>query len=321
MNLAELKQKLINNNLDSLYIFFGEEIGIMDKYIESIKKKSNKHIIRIESLKELLLKLNMKSLLNSENIYILKEDKNLLKNEELINKLQDLILKSSGAHIVILVYSKLDKRGKFYRKTKDFSIEFEKLNTNQLINYVLKELGLRREYSEELIEYCDNNYNRLMFEIDKLKCLAKAYKIKNEEAFLEGMKSGLISKSPKSLIFNFIDAVLKRDMELSFKLFQDLKNLKTSEMLILSLLYTNFRNVLLIQGSEKPTQEFTGLTNSQIYMIKEKVGYYYIEELIKILGIIQKVESGIKTGKIDSEIAIEYSLLKIIREEDKNGDN
>ena len=56
MNLAELKQKLINNNLDPLYIFFGEEIGIMDKYIESIKKKSNKGIIRIESLKELLLK-------------------------------------------------------------------------------------------------------------------------------------------------------------------------------------------------------------------------------------------------------------------------
>ena len=310
MNLPKLKQKLKNNDLTNLYIFTGEEIGIMNKYVESIAKKSSKQVSHLDDFKQLYEKLSHKSLTKLNNTFILRNDKIILQSEKLWNMLSELIKNN----IVILIFDKLDKRGKFYKRFDNLIVEFEKLSTAQLTVYVQKELGLKQNQAEELITYCDNNYNRLMLEIDKIKCLAAVEKCKNEEAFLIAMEEDLIYKTPKSLIYDFVDAVLKRDTNLSFKLYVDLKNLKKNDLAILSLLYNNFRNVLIISGhrDEKVTQESTGLTGWQIQNIKDKCGYYKIEELIEILKIIQNVESGIKSGKIETEISIEYCILSIL---------
>ena len=56
----------------------------------------------------------------------------------------------------------------------------------------------------------------------------------------------------------------------------------------------------------------TGLQNNQIYYNKDKIGYYSIGELVSALKIIQGIEEGIKIGKIDEEISIDYVLTNIL---------
>jgi DNA polymerase III delta subunit len=150
--------------------------------------------------------------------------------------------------------------------------------------------------------------------MDKIKILAEVRDCKKEEAYLIALEQGLIYNTPKTVVFDFIDAVLVRNIDLSFEYWKELKELKTAEVLILSLLYTGFRNVLLIQGSDKATSESTGLTGWQIQTTKEKTGYYSIPELIDILKSIQNSESGIKTGKVETEIAVELALIKIFED-------
>ena len=56
----------------------------------------------------------------------------------------------------------------------------------------------------------------------------------------------------------------------------------------------------------------TGLQNNQVYFNKDKTGHYSIGELVNALKIIQKIEEGIKTGKIDEQISIDYVLVNIL---------
>ena len=81
----------------------------------------------------------------------------------------------------------------------------------------------------------------------------------------------------------------------------------------MSLLYNNFKIILLIQSCKSnDIEKTTGLKSNEIYFNKDKIGYYSIGELVNALRIIQKTEEGIKTGKIDEEISIDYVLDNIL---------
>lgn len=86
-----------------------------------------------------------------------------------------------------------------------------------------------------------------------------------------------------------------------------------SNIKLLSLLYNNFKIILLIQSCKSSDIcKTTGLQNNQVYYNKDKTGYYSIGELVNALKIIQKTEEGIKTGKIDEQISIDYVLTNIL---------
>ena len=82
---------------------------------------------------------------------------------------------------------------------------------------------------------------------------------------------------------------------------------------MLSLLYTNFKTILLIQScNSKDICKTTGLQYYQVKYNQDKLDYYTISELVNILRNIQKVEKGIKTGTIDEVISLDYLLVNIL---------
>ena len=165
MNLAELKQSLIKRDISSLYIFTGTEYGILEKYISSISKLLGKERKSLDTVRDLFQSLTTTSLMKKDSLYIIKDDKDFLKTESKWGLLEKVAKNKN----VILLFSSLDKRGKFYKKYKEKIVEFNKLTTNQLMKYVQKELGLRQEFGEQLISYCGNDYTRLVLEMDKIK--------------------------------------------------------------------------------------------------------------------------------------------------------
>lgn len=308
MNLAELKQSLIKKDISSLYIFTGTEYGILEKYISSISKLLGKERKRLDTVRDLFQSLTTTSLMKKDSLYIIKDDKDFLKTESKWGLLEKVAKNKN----VILLFSSLDKRGKFYKKYKEKIVEFNKLTTNQLMKYVQKELGLRQEFGEQLISYCGNDYTRLVLEMDKIKTLAEINKVRKDSAYQTLIEEGLIYKEPKAIVFDFIDAVLYRQEKKSFQLLKDLKELNTNHILLLSLLYKGFRDVLMVQGQDRPTQESTGLTGYVIQITKNKIKNYTISEIVEALKIIQETDSGIKSGKIDPEMSIESVLLRIL---------
>lgn len=84
-------------------------------------------------------------------------------------------------------------------------------------------------------------------------------------------------------------------------------------MVMLSVLYNNAKAVLQVQSYDgNNLSKATGLTGWQIKNAKPHVNKYSDEELIELLRLIQKCESGIKTGQIEEQFVIEYILARIL---------
>jgi len=310
--LVELKDQIIKNIIKPIYIFTGEEIAIMNIYINKIIEISKASVFRAESVSSVYTNLQLESFINSRMCYIIRDDKEYMQQEKIWMNINNGSIQKDN--IIILVYNSLDKRSKFYKQHTDIMVDFEKLSPEILSKYIDKEIQLNNKKSVELANLCDCDYNRILFECDKIKNLAAYNGYSIDTAYDTAIKEKLITIAIKDIIFDFIDVVCRRQKEKSFKLLKDLEFNEENKLAIIGLLYSNFRNLLLVKGCGNIPNitEVTGLTNWQIKMAKEKGNFYSISELVDILRIIREVEKNIKIGLIETNIAVDYILVNIL---------
>ena len=133
---------------------------------------------------------------------------------------------------------------------------------------------------------------------------------KTFEAFVE---DGTISVPPQDAIFDLVDAILKRKTERVYYLLDQCRQVNEANMVILSVLYNNAKQVLQVQACESSdVAKSTGLTSYQVKCAKDKCGNYSNGELVDILRLIQKIQKGIITGQIEDEISVDYLLVNIL---------
>lgn len=289
----------------------GEEVGIMDIYIKKISDIMNTNPTRVDSMASIYSKLQNNTIINKPICYVIRDDKEYLKQENVWEGLNNGI--AQGKHTIIFIYTNLDKRSKFYKSHNDTLIEFERLTPDILAKYIKKEIGLEVGRAIKFAELCNCDYSRILLECDKLTQLSKADNIPIELAYDLAIKDKLIYSAPKDVIFELIDVICKRQSYNSFRLLEELKAINESPLGIISLLYNNIRSMLLVQSAGGgDIANRTGLTAWQIKLAREKGNHYSIPELVKGLRNIRETEKGIKTGMIDQSIAMEYILTNLL---------
>lgn len=310
MNLAELKQQIVERKFNNVYIFTGDEIKIMNIYIEQIAKLQGRTVIRKDTVGEIFKTLKVLKLTNQSNVYVILDDFDFLKQE----KAWQQLMKATENDTIILVYSNIDKRGKFYKTYKEDICEFEKLHESILANYILKELDINKQDAEKLALMCDNSYNRILMETHKIFHLAYAKNINFKDAFRLAIDEDLIHTESSELTFKLADAVCRRDGNLVFQLLNDFDATQESPIAILSLIYANIKAMLLVAvcppGSK--VSEVTGLSGFQIKLAYEKGNNYNVQELLNIMNQIKYIDEAIKIGKIDPQYALQYLAVSII---------
>ena len=138
---------------------------------------------------------------------------------------------------------------------------------------------------------------------------------KYDEAFEILLKEGVIYQQPKDMMFNWVDAVLRRKINEAFSLYAECERKGVSPLVMLSVLYTNTKQVLQVQDCMREHVDVvksTGLSSYQIKLAKDKCGYYGIGELVYMLKCIRETEVGIKTGKVDEKTAIPKLLVDVL---------
>ncbi len=128
------------------------------------------------------------------------------------------------------------------------------------------------------------------------------------------IRENLIYTSPKDVIFELVDAVCKRQAIRSYTLLEELMAINENPLAAISLLYTNFRSMLLVQsaGAGADITKRTGLTKWQVKLAKEKGVNYNIGELVAYLRLIRETEKGIKTGAIEQAMSLDYILANVL---------
>lgn len=304
MNLAELKQQIIDKEFNNVYIFTGDEIKVMNIYIDQIAKTQERKVVRKETVGEIFKTLKVSKLTSESNVYVILDDFDFLKQE----KHWEQTFTSTNDHTIILVYSKLDKRGKFYKDFKERICEFEKLHETVLANYILKEIDIDKQDATNLAIMCENSYNRILMETDKIFHLAYARNISMRDAYKLAIQEDLIHTENSELTFKIADAVCKRNIDLVFKLLNDFDATQESPIAILSLIYANIKAMLLVAvcppGSK--VSDVTGLTGFQIKLAHEKGNNYTPSELLNIMKEIKFIDESIKIGRVDPQYALQY---------------
>lgn len=315
MDVATLKAKIKTKQLPSYLIFSGDEWKVQQIYIKQIAKVTGLEIKRIDSVSDIYGQLRNRSFVRKALIYIVRDDRDLMQNE----KLQQQVESVFGDNILIHLLTSVDKRTKFYKQYKDKIVEFEQLDDRILKKYIKKEIVLSDRNCQRLIDVCEHSYGRILLEIDKIKRYRKYLEeltpdyVGNDSPFEILLDDGTIYQPPYDAIFDLVDAILDRKVNRAFDLLQQSYDVGEATMVMLSVLYNNAKAVLQVQSYQGDNiTKATGLTGWQIKQAKAHVGKYSESELIYIVQLCQRLESGIKTGRMEDEFAMQYLLTHIM---------
>lgn len=318
MELVELMKSISYKVIPHFLIFFGEEQKIIDIYIQNIMQSVDGKKVVVDNVSQVIKDNGKKSLDKSIKVYVATEDTAFLKKDESWENVR----KSMHKNYLILRYHTLDKRSAFVKKNKQNIVEFSHLSDEVLQQYIQRDLPeLSDENVSKLISYCNNDYGRILLEVDKIKQWQEHYTDnegtpKTDSVFKLLDKQGLFHKEIGDITFELTDAVLGGYPETAMQKLDEAKRKGEPAMMIASILYNGFRNLLAYQGlgsNKKGAVERTGLSKGDIWRCSKNVGGYSIEEVKRNMLICQTIESGIKTGIVDEDIALEYLILSCLK--------
>jgi DNA polymerase III delta subunit len=304
VELAELKNSILNRKLNNFYIFTGDELGLIDLYLSEMKKVLKCQEERQENVYDYISTGRIKSFIPVGNkLVIIREDKKFTTQEEIWDKL----FRRRGN--VVLIYSSIDKRSKFYKKFEEYTVTFDRVDKSILKPKVRSLIGLNDKNIDILLDCCQMDYARILLEIDKLK-LFKEYDV--DKLFIKFVNEGAIYREIPDSIFNFSDAVINRNKAKSFREYENCRLTAEPNIRLLSVLYNNFRQQIGFQMSKSPTPESTGLNSFILNLCRNRANKYTNKELIRALTLLRKIDTAVKTGLMDEEQSVTYFLVEIL---------
>lgn len=316
MELVDLMKCISSNDIPHFLILFGEEQTILNIYLTHILEVTKTKRISADSISYVMQNINKKSLDKSIRLYVVQDDMAFLRAENNWETVRNAPTKD----YIILRYHSLDKRSTFVKKNQQNLVEFSRLTKEVLQTYISKDLpDLSEKNSSKLVEYCNYDYGRILMEIDKIK---HYYDVSNlqlpfsvDTCFDELDKQGLFHKEIGDITFELTNAVLGGYTETAIQKLDETKRKGEPAMMIVSILYTGFRNLLAYQGlgsNKQGAMERTGMTKGELYGCTKNVGGYSISEVKRNMLKCQEIETGIKMGTIDEDIALEYAVLSCL---------
>lgn len=313
MELVDLMKRISSNDIPHFLILFGEEQTILNIYLTHILEVTNTKRISADSVSYIMQNINKKRFDKSLRLYVVQDDMAFLRAEDSWESVRNTPAKD----YIILRYHSLDKRSTFVKKNQQNLVEFSRLTKEVLQTYIAKDLpDLSEKNSSKLVEYCNYDYGRILMEIDKIKQYSSVRTdLTIDSCFVQLDKQGLFHKEIGDITFELTNAVLGGYPETAIQKLDEAKRKGESAMMIVSILYNGFRNLLAYQGlgsNKQGAMERTGMTKGELYGCTKNVGGYSITEVKRNMLKCQEVEAGIKMGTIDEDIALEYAVLSCL---------
>lgn len=318
MQLSDLMMLISNNKIPHFLILFGEEQAILDEYIKHIVK--DKQVIYCDTVRNVLSQCNRKSLVNTPRVYIVSGDESFKSAEDVWENV--ITNFNNSKHYLILRYTSINKTIKFYTRNKQNCVEFNRLGDDVLLTYISRYLpDLSKKYAQELIGYCNHDYGRILMEIDKIKQWQE-YNTDDEgtpqtdSVFKLLDKQGLFHKEIGDITFELTDAVLGGYPDTAIQKLDEAKRKDENPILIASILYNGFRNLMAYMGlgaNRKDAMTRTGMTKGELWGCNKNIGGYNFEELKRNALFCQSVEVALKQGTLDADIGLDYLVLHCLK--------
>ena len=288
----DLMSNIRANKLKPFYIFIGEEIGLMNVYLGQIKP----NVIRELSILTTLPSLTQRSLIDSNRVYAVRDDKDFIANESRWKRLEDIRYGT-----LIIMYTKVDGRSKFLKQFEDNVVTFDRMTSSQLLNHFAKSVNFPTPLLEQIIELCERDYSRISNELDKLNRVS----LPTEEAV-----NTIVHRDVEFQIFEAVDSVIRYEPVKAFEYVEILLATQENVLGFLTLLYNQFSAAARILGTSDAKESTVNIKQFTINKIKSNFNYS-LDSAFQGMTIIGDIIEGIKSGLYTDTIAVQICLLKI----------
>ena len=336
MNIEELEKELKNNNLSSIYLFYGEDQFLLESSVKKIKRIFGELVqginyIQIDetNIGGIIPNMEVPAFGFEKKLIIVKNTGLLLKDgkrknaklveqrEKLAKYLNDNFEYIKQALIIIFIEESIDKNELFkFIEKNGIVCNFEKLKIPQLIKRIKAicnayKVKINDETTKYFIECCGTNMQDLINEIRKLI----EYAGENGEITKQSIDM-LSIKQIESVIFDLTDNLGKKEIGKSLIILNNLIYNKEPVQKILITLYNHFKKIYITKLAIEQNRNLTEVLNlkpNQMFLTskyKIQAGYFTAKELKNIINELILLDKNYKKGLIDINIGLESILCR-----------
>lgn len=247
-----------------------------------------------------------------DNAYFLtgNKPKNAVAHNE--EELENYLKNPSQDNILIMICDKLDARKKWNKLIDKRCILEGEVVIEDLINQRLDDYKMDFKTIKYLISYCDNDNERILNELEKLKC----YKLNEKEITIDDINEAVIKLSGDN-IFDLIDAIVAKNKSKAYKITQDLlaKGEDISKIIIMT--SDQFRIMYQVKILKQQGYNQDSIASKlQIHPYRVKLaiekGYNYsTKTLLTNLDYFFNLDYMIKSGNNNPKLVFELFLAKL----------
>ena len=304
-----------------IYLLYGIKDYNINNQIKKITKNTNNINITKYDLNEDIIK----DMINDCETYSLFEEKKTIIAENAnmftaaTSKDSDIIEKYINSSnpmttlILIVRNEKIDSRKKITKllQKKGKIIELnDEINIDNLIKKDLKDYKIDNKTLNILKERVGTNPLNIENEIKKLKLY------KENDVITETDIINVTSKTVEINIFKLIDNIVNKNREKAIETYHEMLKINEEPLKIIIMLANQFRIMyqakeLIIKGySEKDIATILKIHPYRVKLALQNSRNYSSKILLNYIYELANIDIGIKTGKINKDLALELFILK-----------
>lgn len=337
ISIENLEKELKSEKLQNLYLFYGEELFLLENALKKIKKLFGECIKGINYIhidetnySELIADIETPSFgyerkliiarntglfkkegkkKNTETVKIKEKINNYIKeNIEIIRTSVVLVFVEEEVDNKQELVTTIEKLGAVCKFDTQKPIQIEKRIKEICHSY---DVNIQDNKIRYLIECCGTNMQELIHEIRKLiEYVGKGGSIEKEDI------DKLCIKKLESVIFDLTDSLGKKEIAKALEVLNNLINAKEPLQKILITLYNHFKKLYFVKLSLKYNKEIISslkLKPNQTFLVnkyKAQAQYFHEREAQDILQHLRDLDYQYKNGLIDLQIGLEAILCK-----------
>lgn len=324
------------NNLMAIYFFYGDEDFLIDSEIESMKSKLNKDFLSMSyktfdnpEYADLISVLRTPPMMFGDSLYIINADKyfssqkNYFEDSELADIEDALDNNPESLNIVFVVKfprdegKKPDSRKKLYKILSKYNVQdfpvYKTYKTAEIADWIRrrakkKDLILKQEALDLLIELIGNDLRQFDTELDKLKLIAHP-----EKTITKNMVENVAVSNQD--LFNITELIMKNKKDEALLEFKKLTD-KKHPLEILSAVQTMLRKWIIIKTKSLAftPSEISKIVGMHEFVVKQtiqKLKNLTASDLVKLKQNLFDAECKIKSGEcLDINSEVEFALIK-----------
>lgn len=310
--------------MKNFYLIYGIDRSIIDNELDKLLKKLKiddvvKYRIPDTKIEDIIEDASIVGMFSSQKVIVVENATffNANKTIDNLSLLEEYLEHYNKDNYIIFIDNKdkIDTRKKITKKIKDIG---EIISCNKedreyfksFINNYLQDSGYKLDSIDYFLDYVGMDLNNMKTELDKLFM----YKLEDKVIHNEDIKN-ICLRNYQDDIFTLTDAIIAKDTTKALEFTNMFLNNGYEEMQLIFLFASQFRflfQVKRLANKNKNYKEIAQILEVNPYRVKfslAKVARYTEDMILDELEKLAKMDTLIKSGKMNKHLALEMYIL------------